>query len=433
MKKKMKRILSAVILFTMISSLVSCSIFGWQRETEETVPLEIPKSISALELSAGYAREAEANVKINAKTKNAVAQFGMSVFKGCVSERNKNYLFSPLSAISCLALMTNGAAKNTLTEIEDLLGCDIDTLNEGLLAYSDVLLNADSPVNLANSIWIKNDGSITVNKNFLQKNANFYGAQIYSAPFDGTTLEDINSWGYNNTNKLIPDILDEIDSEAIMYLINALSFEAEWQDKYMEHHVRNDLRFKNYDKSEATVTRLSSKERNYIHDDTSIGFVKPYSGGKFSFVALLPNEGVDVYDYISSLDANKWNGLWNSLDQGTVYVSMPEFTCESDIDLKGIMQSLGVEDMFERTKADFTQLGTSPEGNIYCGLFKQKTHIRLDRFGTKAGSLTVGGMFPESAAPDKIKNVNLDRPFVYAIVDNENRLPLFLGCVTNLG
>jgi len=414
-------------------SLISCSMLGKVRETEETVPIDIPKSVSALELSSGYVRNTEASAKINGKTKEAVAQFGLSVFKGSVSEQNKNYLFSPLSAICCLSLMANGAAGNTLTEIEEMLGCDVDKLNEGLLAYSSLLTGDGSPVRLANSIWIKNDGSITVNKNFLQKNADYFGAQVYSAPFDNTTLEDINAWGYNNTNRLIPNILDTIDPDTLMCLINALTFEAEWQDKYAEYQVRDDLRFKNHDGSEAMVTRLSSKERNYIHDDTSTGFVKPYSGGRFSFIALLPNEGVDIYDYIKSLDANKWNGLWSSLEQGTVYVSMPEFTCESDIDLMGIMQSLGVKDMFKGTKADFTQLGTSPEGNIYCGLFKQKTHITLDRYGTKAGSLTVGGMLPESASPDHIKYVTLNRPFVYAIVDNENKLPIFIGCITKLG
>ena len=44
----------------------------------------------------------------------------------------------------------------------------------------------------------------------------------------------------------------------------------------------------------------------------------------------------------------------------------------------------------------------------------------------------MGDMKATSIAPQEEIYITLDRPFIYAIVDNETHLPLFLGMVTNL-
>ena len=48
--------------------------------------------------------------------------------------------------------------------------------------------------------------------------------------------------------------------------------------------------------------------------------------------------------------------------------------------------------------------------------------------GTKAGASTVVGMVETmSLYEPEIKTVHLDRPFVYAIIDTETQMPIFLG------
>ena len=76
-------------------------------------------------------------------------------------------------------------------------------------------------------------------------------------------------------------------------------------------------------------------------------------------------------------------------------------------------------------------MATSTNGNIYCSYVKQKTCIQLDRNGTKAAAITWGEMKKE-AAPYFPYSVCLDRPFVFAIVDNQSGLPLFLGVIRTL-
>ena len=89
-----------------------------------------------------------------------------------------------------------------------------------------------SPLKLANSIWFNDDPSFTVNEDFLQTNADHYGAGIYKAPFNEGTCEEINNWVSDHTDGMVKNILDKIPEDAVMYLINALAFDARWEEVY---------------------------------------------------------------------------------------------------------------------------------------------------------------------------------------------------------
>ena len=61
-----------------------------------------------------------------------------------------------------------------------------------------------------------------------------------------------------------------------------------------------------------------------------------------------------------------------------------------------------------------------------------KTHIDVDESGTEAAAVTAvvmkaNAVFP--AKPQIIKKVYLNRPFVYAIIDTQTGMPLFMGIV----
>ena len=71
------------------------------------------------------------------------------------------------------------------------------------------------------------------------------------------------------------------------------------------------------------------------------------------------------------------------------------------------------------------------EGPTHIEKVLHKSFITVDTFGTKAGAATSTGMETESAPMDP-KNVTLDRPFVYMIIDAETNLPIFMGAVVEL-
>ena len=394
------------------------------------------KKVSAEELSKEYARTAtETNINL-ADFDLQFTNFALNFFQTTVEKNEQNKLFSPLSAALCLALINNGANGNTRAQLENLFGMDTDTLNRSLYAYTSTLYSGDDcKLNLANSIWIKVQ-ALKIKPEFLQANADWYNAQAYAAPFNQTTVKDINNWCYNKTSGKISKILNEIPPSAVMYLINAVDFDAKWLTPYERGDIETGV-FRSYNGEVSDVTMLHSEESRYFIDENSVGFAKPYQDSKYYFMAMLPDEGVDIYDYIDSLNGEKWANLWASADPTSadyeyreVHARIPEFKYEVELSLNETLHALGVTDMFSPSNADFSNIDETQA--LYCDIVKQKAVIELDRNGTKAAAITWGGMKCMSAAPAEPLYITLDRPFAYAIVDSEHKLPIFIGAVTNL-
>ena len=75
------------------------------------------------------------------------------------------------------------------------------------------------------------------------------------------------------------------------------------------------------------------------------------------------------------------------------------------------------------------------DGKICVNEVLHKTSITVAEKGTKAGAVTIVEVgHPGSSAlpPELIKYVYLDRPFVYMIIDNQTKTPIFIGHVNNL-
>ena len=64
---------------------------------------------------------------------------------------------------------------------------------------------------------------------------------------------------------------------------------------------------------------------------------------------------------------------------------------------------------------------------------KHKTFISVGEKGTKAGAATVVEMADGAAVePQEPKEVYLDRPFVYMLIDCENNIPFFIGTMMDV-
>ena len=355
----------------------------------------------------------------------AITDFAIRLFQ--TSEENgKNTLVSPLSVLCALAMTANGAEGETREQIEETLGMSVEELNIYLYSYMQNLPQGERyKLNIANSIWFTDHERFEVNRDFLQKNANYYGADIYKAPFDEQTLADINSWVNYHTDGLIPKALDNIPESAVMYLINAILFDAEWANIYNEYSVFNG-KFTTEDGRQIDYEFMRSEESRYIEDGDAVGFIKYYSGGKYAFAALLPDEGVSVSEYLSGLDGEKLSAMLSGSSYDTVYATMPKFECEYDVEMSEILYGMGIVDAFSSSRADFSGLGVSDAGNIHISRVIHKTFIEVAEKGTKAGAVTIIEVEDEGA-PDEPKFVTLDRPFVYMLIDCENNIPFFIG------
>ena len=408
-------IISLLLVCAMAVNLTGCTMKVQAKDLMEGIT---PNNVDALD---------------DLSSQNAdVTDFAIRLFKAS-NENGKNTLISPLSVLCALAMTANGAEEETLAQMEEVLGMTTDELNLYLYSYMKNLPQGDKyKLSLANSIWFTEDERFTVNQDFLQTNADYYGADIYKAPFDKQTLKDINNWVKQNTDEMIPEILDQIPSEAIMYLVNALAFEAEWSEIYEKHQVK-DGEFTKEDGTKQDVKFMYGSEGTYFEDEKATGFMKRYKGGKYAFVAMLPNEGVSVSEYIASLDGESLNALLANPQYATVRTSIPKFETEYKVEMSDILQSMGMTEAFDMYNADFEGLGTSTDGNIYISRVLHKTFISVGEKGTKAGAATIVEMKDGAAAePTEPKEVYLDRPFVYMLVDCENNIPFFIGTMMDV-
>ena len=362
--------------------------------------------------------------------KNGAADFAVRLFQN-TREEGKNSLISPLSVMLALSMTANGAKGETLAQMEVLLGGDIpiDTLNKYLHAYVGGLPSVEkAKLTLANSIWFKDSG-FTVEEDFLQRNADYYGAAAYKSAFDEKTLRDINNWVKENTDGVIDKIVDQMDPYAAMYLVNTVLFDAEWQNIYRKHEVR-DGTFTAIDGAKRTVSMMYSNEILYLDDGKATGFLKPYKNG-YSFAALLPNEGVALDDYIASLTGEGFLTTVKNAKEGPVEAAMPKFSYDYGIEMRDALKALGMTVPFDAELADFSGLGHSSDGNIYISCVLHKAYIAVDEKGTKAGAATAIEA-PAAGDWEDRRRIILDRPFVYAIIDNAAGLPIFIGAVTDI-
>lgn len=365
---------------------------------------------------------------------NAVTctDFAVRLFQECF-RADGNILVSPLSVINALAMTANGARGETLEQMEALFGTDLDSLCSYLYNYNKSLpTDKKYKLHSANSIWVRDNLSFTVQPDFLQANAEWFNADVYMAPFDGSTLKDINKWVSENTDEMIPEILDEIPDAAVMYLINALAFDAEWQSVYKEYQVREGI-FTREDGTPQETEMMYSTEYTYLQDTQAQGFLKYYNDAKYAFAALLPDEGVSLEDYMASLTGEGLHKLLSNPEGTAVETAMPKFEAEYSTLLNDILENLGMKDAFDSGTADFSGLGSSLDGNLYISRVIHKTYIAVDEKGTKAGAATAVEVNSESAmmGPDEVKTVYLDRPFVYMIIDCEENIPVFIGTMTD--
>ena len=362
----------------------------------------------------------------------AASDFAVRLFSANMSE-GKNTLISPLSVLCALAMTANGAEGETLSGMEAALGMSTSELNLYLYTYLLGLPEGEKyKLSVANSIWFTADESFSVNQDFLQLNADYYGADIYKAPFDAATLRDINNWVKSNTDGMIPKILDTIPKEAVMYLINAIAFEAEWTKYYERGQVR-DGEFTKDDGTKETADMMYSSEGEYLEGDNEIGFIKYYSGRKYAFAALLPDEGMSIEEYALSLSGEELNAILSGATSATVNTAMPKFEVEWSAELSKVLSAMGMGAAFDPDIADFSSLGTATDGNIYIDQVIHKTYIKVGEKGTRAGAATAVAMNKaEAGEPVEPKRVYLDRPFVYMIIDCENNVPIFIGALADV-
>jgi len=359
-----------------------------------------------------------------------LCDFSLRILRENASE-SENTLISPFSLLNALGITAVGADGKTLTQMETTIGISSDNLNRDMAVWRNSLKNTSkASLHSANSIWITDDDRVTVYDSFLQTNADYWKADIFRIPFDGKAHRTINAWAEDNTEGKIKDILDKVNSDAVMYLVNALAFDAEWADIYESTQVQKAA-FKCSDGATAKIKMMYGSDSVYLEDENASGFMKYYKGHNYAFAALLPREDSDINEYLQNVDGMTLYTMLHSPQRCTVNTGIPKFSSTYTAEMSPIFASMGMSDAFDFDKADFSRLGISSAGNIAISRILHKTTITVDERGTEAGAVTVIEMADGASDIIEVKQVILNRPFIYMLLDTENCIPVFIGIMNN--
>lgn len=348
------------------------------------------------------------------------ANFALDLLRGA-AKPDATTILSPYSALLALGMAANGAGGRTLEEMEYALGARLEDLNAWLASCRAA---EDGEVVSANSIWTRN-GTVQLLPEFRQTMEQKYGAEVHAGEISAAA---INEWVSENTKGRIKKLLEQ-DNEAIQtYLINAMTFDAEWASPY-EPQSCSEGTFHASDGTEQTVTYLSGEERGYLEVAGATGFVKHYSGGRYSFAGLLPAEGSTPEELLEALDgATLLNALCEPQAK-KVYTRMPKFTAATTAELKPVLERMGMQAAFTDA-ADFSLLSDTP---LKIDAVQQKTYLQVDESGTIGAAVTSLPIMATTAVEtEPPKYVELTRPYLCVIFDHETQSIVFLGIVNQI-
>jgi len=341
----------------------------------------------------------------------------------------ENACYSPVSLYYALALAGSGARGKTERDFLDVLHAPDKTwLADQCGRYYRQHYNdgEDYKFLLANSIWM--DGRRSFEQEFLNGGSNDFYSSLFQADFTDPALgNEMTKWVSDNTNGLLsPEF--EFDDDAVMEILNTVYFYAQWTNVFIEE-MNTQEDFHRADGSTVTAEFMQKGTIQSVLEGN--GFTRAslplsvsyyagrlYGGGEMIFI--LPNEGVSPEELLS--DPETFEEMFFPHDREEyaycrVIWSVPKFSFGCEYDLADTLKALGLESAFDLGTADFS--GISREIAEVKGLYisgaRQGTHIGIDERGVEATAYTDIEMADGSSAPEKTIEMNLNRPFLFAI------------------
>lgn len=360
--------------------------------------------------------------------------YSMRLFAGSVQE-GTNSMISPVSVMMALDMAAAGANGETQEQITNLF-CEgasqaqIENFCRELMDRYESSQGVE--LHLANSVWIKDTVADQIKDEYLIRSDYIFDAEAVIAPFDQTTVDAVNQWCDDHTDGMIDHLLNDIDPKMQLILMNATAMDAPWMEQYEEYQISEDM-FTNAGGVVENVKMLNGTENNYFETEDAVGFMKYYEGGEYAFLAILPEENMTVDEYVQSLTGEKYLEFWNSRTTDyDVDTKMPEFTYEYELNMNSVLQDMGMTQAFTGA-ADFTGIADLKDG-LYIDTVLHKTFVEVGQNGTRAAAVTAVIMEAAAMLPEERerKQVYLDRPFVYAIVEVDTGMPLFIGTLQSI-
>lgn len=422
--QSMKKIMTAMSIFVVICLMTGCSTGDHSNNRDSSnnssisgaEPLELTKDVNTIVC-----------IDYSIDSFEPVQQFSYELFLQNIEDTNP--VLSPVSAYLAMGMAGLGAKGETLLEFQNVLNGD-------MLCIPDYMMKnfpkeeAGMQISIANSAWISE--GLEVKDSWLNYLSSQYEASVWKGDLSsGACMDSINSWICEQTRELIPAFLEEpLSPDARLALFNTIYFKGNWKDPFEAGSTR-EKEFMTSNGKTVPVDMMQKYHCNldYVHTETMEGVVLPYESSSLSFVALKPTAGQSVREMYREITFEELELLLQNKESTLVNLQLPKFNITFDKQLNDSFIQMGLGQAFDVNKADFSGIGTMPEGeNLYISLVRQKAVICVDEEGTEAAAVTEVAM--ERAAAELAEeplNVFFCEPFLYMIMDTKTNVPLFMG------
>ena len=352
--------------------------------------------------------------------------FALDAFALLAAEApGENVALGPYSISQAMAMLYAGARTHTASELEGALRFEIpaERLHPTFNGLGLELLsrNGDVTLRIANRVWT--DTSFEPEPEFLDVLARDYGAPLAVADFAADpemARRVINGWVHEVTEEKIKELfpIGTIDATTKLVLANAMYLDAPW--KYQFDPDRTSKRgFTLLDGAEVEVDTMHYDEFLPSAWDEQWSAVElPYKGDERSMIVVVPE---DLASFEASLSPQVLADVLAAIEDGGIHLSMPRFTFSFHSSLVELFKALGAPSLFDG--ADLSGLGA---GGLAVSAIEHEAFIQVDEEGTKAAAAT-GVAVADSHGP----TIQVNRPFLFFVVDRPTGSILFLGRVTD--
>ena len=371
---------------------------------------------------------------------DAVNQFCFDFFKKLSEDETNdpNIFYSPYSVFTALAMTYEGARNNTAVEMENVL--HVEQSNDSFHQYMQSLYNYmnnndEYNVSTANALWP--DVGFTLLDEFVDIIETYYGGKAseveYGNPEEAARI--INEWVENQTNNLIKDLVPASAIDPVLtklILTNAIYFKGIWQVQFDELNTTDrDFTLSSADTVQVETMKLIGADDKFNYTETGdLQILElPYTGGDISMMILLPREGVELSDVISSLKREDYISWIDEMYETKADIYLPKFKFETSYGLNDYLKELGMVDAFDNA-ADFS--GIDGTKNLFISSVLHKAFVEVNEEGTEAAAATAVIMDLKAVSPDEPpERITFDcnHPFVFTIHHKETGTILFMGTV----
>ena len=346
-----------------------------------------------------------------------------------------NLFFSPASVMLCLCMLREGATGETQAAMANTLemdGLEPEALQSAIAALKSALQIEGSGLQLemSNSLWC--DPQWAPCSEYVAKVRETYGAEVFSLDSLGAEMvAKINAWVAARTRGKIDSIVDKLDPLTSLVAINAIYFKDLWGESFYREFTREDA-FHTADGRKLKIPLMCQTNSYPYYEESRFQAVRlGYKTSRLGMYIFLPAKESTLAEFKRNLNAAAWEGCLRRFETAEGVLKFPRFKLTYDSDLSSALVRLGMGIAFDPERARFDGIH-SPPPPIWIDQVLHRAFVEVNEEGTEAAAVTSTRMFCASARnekPRRIFQMVVDRPFFFAIHDDQTRSILFMGAV----